>query len=70
MQLANGGMFLAYYSKKLMLHTPEARTSVVLPDKAPLPSLVSDVRERASAREKMARVAPAAESSATQSGMR
>ncbi|GAQ85950.1 GTP-binding ADP-ribosylation factor [Klebsormidium nitens] len=68
-QLANGGMFLAYYSKKLMLHTPEARTSVVLPDKAPLPSLVSDVRERSSALEKTAGISPAAESSSTGSAV-
>ncbi len=40
-QLCNGGMFLHYYSKKLMLHTPEARVKVLLPDKRPLPSLIS-----------------------------
>ncbi len=27
-QLANGGMFLHFYSKKLMLQTAEARTQV------------------------------------------
>jgi signal recognition particle receptor subunit beta len=42
-QLCNGGMFLHYYSKKLMLMTPDSRASVVLPDVRPLPSLMSDV---------------------------
>jgi len=40
-QLSNGGLFLHYYSKKLMLLSPESRTSVVLPDLRPLPSLLS-----------------------------
>lgn len=39
-QLANGGMFLHYYSKKRMLLDPEARTTVLLPDLRPLPSLL------------------------------
>lgn len=41
--LANGGLFLHYYSKHRMLHDPDARTMVLLPDKAPLPSLLVDV---------------------------
>uniref|UniRef100_A0A7R9VZ73 Uncharacterized protein n=1 Tax=Chlamydomonas euryale TaxID=1486919 RepID=A0A7R9VZ73_9CHLO len=42
-QLADGGLFLRYYSKARMLHDPEARTQVVLPDVKPLPSILSDV---------------------------
>ncbi|KXZ55875.1 hypothetical protein GPECTOR_2g1426 [Gonium pectorale] len=42
-QLSNGGLFLHYYSKQLMLQTPEARTCVVLPDKRPLPSILTDL---------------------------
>lgn len=42
-QLANGGLFLHYYSKKLMLQTADSRLQVVLPDIRPLPSLVTDV---------------------------
>lgn len=45
-QLANGGMFLHYYSKQLMLMDPRSREEVVLPDKVPLPSLLVDVRGR------------------------
>lgn len=41
--LANGGLFLHYYSKNLMLMTASSRTEIVLPDKIPLPSLISDV---------------------------
>ena len=57
--LANGGLFLHYYSKKLMLQTAESREQVlsffcsflrlrlplqvVLPDKLPLPSVISDI---------------------------
>jgi len=41
-QLANGGLFLEYYSKELMLQSPESRLKVVLPDKKQLPSIVSD----------------------------
>jgi hypothetical protein len=66
LQLANGGMFLAYYSKKLMLHSPEARTAVVLPDKAPLPSLVSNVTPRAGSQEKASRVKPVTETDQTE----
>ena len=44
-QLANGGLFLHYYSKKLMLNTAASRTSVVLPDLRPLPSLVTNVKQ-------------------------
>lgn len=39
-QLVNGGLFMKYYSRKLMLHTPAARTSVMLPDLLPLPSRI------------------------------
>ena len=40
-QLANGGLFLEFYSKDLMLHTPKSRSEVVLPDKKQLPSLIT-----------------------------
>lgn len=40
-QLVNGGLFLHYYSKKRMLHDADARMMVLLPDKLPLPSIVS-----------------------------
>jgi len=40
-QLSNGGLFLHYYTKELMLHSPAARTQVVMPDKVPLPSLIT-----------------------------
>lgn len=39
-QLSNGGLFLHYYTKKLMLETPEPRNTVVLPDKHQLPSII------------------------------
>eukprot|EP00195_Chlamydomonas_chlamydogama_P003266 CAMPEP_0202922060 /NCGR_PEP_ID=MMETSP1392-20130828/77724_1 /ASSEMBLY_ACC=CAM_ASM_000868 /TAXON_ID=225041 /ORGANISM="Chlamydomonas chlamydogama, Strain SAG 11-48b" /LENGTH=632 /DNA_ID=CAMNT_0049615667 /DNA_START=305 /DNA_END=2204 /DNA_ORIENTATION=+ len=39
-QLTNGGLHLHYYTKRLIMDTPEARSSVVLPDKVPLPSLL------------------------------
>lgn len=39
--LCNGGLFLHYYTKKLMLLNAEARTSVLLPDIRPLPSFLS-----------------------------
>ncbi|GIL47047.1 hypothetical protein Vafri_3881 [Volvox africanus] len=42
-QLTNGGLFLHYYSKQLMLQSPESRVRVVLPDKRPLPSIITDV---------------------------
>jgi ADP-ribosylation factor 1/2 len=61
-QLCNGGMFLHYYTKKLMLMTPDARTQVVLPDLRPLPSLLSPVGEQVKAGASTAEdhVAPAA----------
>lgn len=40
-QLSNGGLFLHYYSKKRMLLDAEARSSVLLPDIRPLPSLIT-----------------------------
>jgi len=40
-RLADGGLYLEYYSKKIMLLTPESRTQVVLPDIKPLPSLIN-----------------------------
>eukprot|EP00927_Polykrikos_kofoidii_P009755 TRINITY_DN14087_c0_g1_i1.p1 TRINITY_DN14087_c0_g1~~TRINITY_DN14087_c0_g1_i1.p1 ORF type:complete len:511 (+),score=89.43 TRINITY_DN14087_c0_g1_i1:78-1610(+) len=46
-QLSNGGLFLHYYTKKLMLLSPEARTQVVMPDKIPLPSLISSTEPAA-----------------------
>lgn len=48
-QLSNGGLFLHYYSKKLMLQTAESRTQVVLPDKVQLPSFVGGVAQRGGA---------------------
>jgi hypothetical protein len=42
-QLSNGGLFLHYYSKQRMLLDPEARSSVLLPDKVPLPSIVGEL---------------------------
>ncbi|EFJ50977.1 hypothetical protein VOLCADRAFT_88144 [Volvox carteri f. nagariensis] len=42
-QLTNGGLFLHYYSKQLMLQSPESRIRVVLPDKRPLPSIITDL---------------------------
>lgn len=48
-QLVNGGLFLHFYSKKLMLQTADARTAVVLPDLKPLPSLLSAVDAAAGA---------------------
>jgi hypothetical protein len=39
-QMANGGLFLHYYSKQRMLLSAEARTSVLLPDITPLPSII------------------------------
>eukprot|EP00277_Geminigera_cryophila_P027408 CAMPEP_0179483732 /NCGR_PEP_ID=MMETSP0799-20121207/60830_1 /TAXON_ID=46947 /ORGANISM="Geminigera cryophila, Strain CCMP2564" /LENGTH=519 /DNA_ID=CAMNT_0021297373 /DNA_START=397 /DNA_END=1956 /DNA_ORIENTATION=- len=46
-QLSNGGLFLTYYSKKLILQTEESRVRVVLPDLKPLPSLLCDVSNMA-----------------------
>eukprot|EP00606_Chrysophyceae_sp_TOSAG23-5_P000679 GSChrysophyteH2.ASY1.ANO1.628.1 assembled CDS len=40
-QLSNGGLFLHYYSKKLILQTASSRTQVVLPDINPLPSMLT-----------------------------
>ncbi|KAI9014114.1 ADP-ribosylation factor, partial [Hyaloraphidium curvatum] len=39
-QLSDGGIYLRYYSKQLMLHTPESRERMVLPDLKPLPSII------------------------------
>lgn len=39
-QLSNGGLFLEFYTKDKMM-SPEAKAAVVLPDKKPLPSLLS-----------------------------
>jgi signal recognition particle receptor subunit beta len=39
--LCNGGLFLHYYSKQLMLLNADARTTVLLPDVRPLPSFLS-----------------------------
>eukprot|EP00300_Choanocystis_sp_HF-7_P003656 c12787_g1_i1.p1 GENE.c12787_g1_i1~~c12787_g1_i1.p1 ORF type:complete len:221 (+),score=58.49 c12787_g1_i1:109-771(+) len=44
-QLSNGGMFLAFYSKKLMLNTAASRTEVALPDIKPLPSILSPIAQ-------------------------
>lgn len=38
-QLVNGGLFLHYYSKQRMLLDPEARSTMLLPDKISLPSI-------------------------------
>lgn len=40
-QLCEGGLFLNYFSKSLMLESEVARNQVVLPDLKPLPSLIS-----------------------------
>ncbi|KAG2428771.1 hypothetical protein HXX76_011472 [Chlamydomonas incerta] len=60
--LADGGLFLHHYSRARMLQDPAARTSVLLPDLQPLPSLVTDVeaRKREQARERRMAVAAAA----------
>ena len=42
-QLANGGMFLEYFTKDLMLMKMESRQQVVLPDIKQLPSIISPV---------------------------
>jgi len=42
-QLANGGLFLHCYSKKLMLQTADSRMEVMLPDIRPLPSMITDI---------------------------
>uniref|UniRef100_A0A0G4HB99 Uncharacterized protein n=1 Tax=Chromera velia CCMP2878 TaxID=1169474 RepID=A0A0G4HB99_9ALVE len=42
-QLCNSGMFLHFYAKERMLNDPKARTEVVLPDRKPLPSLISSI---------------------------
>lgn len=47
-QLSNGGLFLQYYSKNLMLMDPNSRKEVVLPDIKPLPSLISSTMTTAS----------------------
>lgn len=45
-QLANGGLFLHYYSKELMLKTAESRLQVMLPDKRPLPSILGSAETK------------------------
>lgn len=57
-QLSNGGLFLHYYSKELMLHSPAARMEVALPDKRPLPSLISGVEPGRPVRPLEERLAP------------
>lgn len=47
--LVNGGLFLHYYTKQRMLMDAESRTSVLLPDKRPLPSILTDVTTKNSA---------------------
>ena len=42
-QLANGGLFLDYFTKDLMLMKMESRQKVVLPDIKPLPSILSSL---------------------------
>ncbi|RYH21089.1 GTP-binding protein [archaeon] len=39
-QLSNGGLYLQYYSKDLMLMQEQSRKEVVLPDVSPLPSII------------------------------
>jgi small GTP-binding protein len=41
--LVNGGLFLDYYTKELMLMNPDARKEVMLPDIKPLPSILSNI---------------------------
>ena len=42
-QLANGGLFLEYFTKDLMLMKMESRQQVVLPDIKQLPSIISSI---------------------------
>jgi signal recognition particle receptor subunit beta len=61
--LCNGGLFLHYYSKQLMLLNADARTTVLLPDVRPLPSFLSSHAHNSSAdgaSSASASVAPAA----------
>jgi hypothetical protein len=37
----NGGLFLHYYTKQLMLNNAESRMTVILPDKCQLPSIIT-----------------------------
>ncbi|KAG2445825.1 hypothetical protein HXX76_000429 [Chlamydomonas incerta] len=53
--LTNGGLFLHYYSKDLMLKNAESRKQVVLPDKRPLPSLITAVESIKQLQENQAR---------------
>ncbi|KAG2451487.1 hypothetical protein HYH02_004085 [Chlamydomonas schloesseri] len=53
--LTNGGLFLHYYSKDLMLNNPESRKQVALPDKRPLPSLITPVESIKQLQENQAR---------------
>lgn len=46
-QLANGGLFLEYFTKDLMLMKMESRKQVVLPDIKPLPSIISSITHSA-----------------------
>ena len=45
-QLANGGLFLEYFTKDLMLMTIKSRREVVLPDIKQLPSIISSTTPR------------------------
>lgn len=58
-QLSNGGLFLHYYTNKHMNQNPDARTQVVLPDKLPLPSLLSSTTTAGPIRPIEERFAPA-----------
>jgi len=41
--MANSNLLLDYYTQETVWHDPAAQTQVVMPDKRPLPSLLSDV---------------------------
>lgn len=43
-QLSNGGLPLHYYTKTLLFDSAESRKEVVLPDKRPLPSIVTNLK--------------------------
>lgn len=47
-QLANGELVLELYSKDLMFNNAKSRTRVILPDKKPLPSLITSISSECS----------------------
>jgi hypothetical protein len=43
--IADSGLIVEYYSQKLICNTPEAQAQFILPDKKPLPSVLSFVQK-------------------------